>query len=819
MRRIFSCILIIVILMSCLPVVYAQHSDLLADYASAGINILYIPADELEANRDDYVGQIVCTTVYFSGKASHDNRINAAISPDKSYEFDATFQNPDEYSSLTEDEAFTVIGLSTPGSAMDFGDVHLYDSHILATGDESIYIDSKISEPTALTIANSSSPDIEALLKNYSFDVSEIIGVDALTLKDNRDDYVGSVVYTTVFFDDADDEAIKAKITPDGIFCYDATFSDPSEFASLVEDDIIVIAGTVGPGTFLDFGDVHLQDCHIIAQGIDAEAIMAQLTGGTHDGYRTTDIALIMDNPSSVKSDAIPTPTATLAPTSSPDSSSADDDNTGLLGGLFDFSLDIEEFEFELNEDGVSYSLIDYNYLSKQASETAVIPSTYNNLPVTKIHSQAFYACDQIESVVIPEGVWKIGSYAFYHCTNLKNVVIPESVQAIEEYAFEGCDALESINTPQAIDIGFRAFCECAGLKSIVIGNGNDGIVIGASSIGEYAFNECTNLENVTLGKSITYIGGNAFSHCENLSTISITSSVCKIGDSAFEYCRNLETIYFDGTSSEWGSIDKWSWWDKDTGNYEVKYLEYADDAPTPTPETTVNTKSVILKRGDKGEDVRQLQLRLIALGFLAGSADGDFGGKTEAALIAYQTAAGLDATGVYDAQTAASIHADDAPTPTPEPTVDPKSVVLKRGDKSEDVRQLQLRLIALGYLTGSADGDFGAKTEAALIAYQDMAGLPETGECDYNTFQSITSSSAPVAPTAAPTPKPTAKPSYDDDGYSGGTTYIGNKNTKKFHYSWCSSVDDMKDKNKVSLSSREAAISKGYVPCKRCDP
>lgn len=144
---------------------------------------------------------------------------------------------------------------------------------------------------------------------------------------------------------------------------------------------------------------------------------------------------------------------------------------------------------------------------------------------------------------------------------------------------------------------------------------------------------------------------------------------------------------------------------------------------------------------------------------------------------------------------------------------------MLKRGDKSEDVRQLQLRLIALGYLAGSADGDFGAKTEAALIAYQDRAGLPETGECDYSTFQSITSSSAPVAPTAAPTPTPTAKPSNNDTDYSGGTTYIGNKNTKKFHYSWCSSVDDMKDKNKVSLSSREAAISKGYVPCKRCDP
>ena len=49
--------------------------------------------------------------------------------------------------------------------------------------------------------------------------------------------------------------------------------------------------------------------------------------------------------------------------------------------------------------------------------------------------------------------------------------------------------------------------------------------------------------------------------------------------------------------------------------------------------------------------------------------------------------------------------------------------------------------------------------------------------------------------------------------------TYIGNKNTKKFHYSGCSSVSDMKSKNKVEFNSRDKAISQGYVPCKRCNP
>ncbi|MDE7270819.1 MAG: DNA/RNA non-specific endonuclease, partial [Acetatifactor sp.] len=52
------------------------------------------------------------------------------------------------------------------------------------------------------------------------------------------------------------------------------------------------------------------------------------------------------------------------------------------------------------------------------------------------------------------------------------------------------------------------------------------------------------------------------------------------------------------------------------------------------------------------------------------------------------------------------------------------------------------------------------------------------------------------------------------------GTTYILNTNTKKFHYPSCSSVNEMKAKNKQAYTgNREDVISQGYVPCKRCNP
>ena len=50
--------------------------------------------------------------------------------------------------------------------------------------------------------------------------------------------------------------------------------------------------------------------------------------------------------------------------------------------------------------------------------------------------------------------------------------------------------------------------------------------------------------------------------------------------------------------------------------------------------------------------------------------------------------------------------------------------------------------------------------------------------------------------------------------------TYVLNTNTNKFHLPACPSVDDMADKNKEAVDwTRETCISKGYAPCKRCNP
>lgn len=47
--------------------------------------------------------------------------------------------------------------------------------------------------------------------------------------------------------------------------------------------------------------------------------------------------------------------------------------------------------------------------------------------------------------------------------------------------------------------------------------------------------------------------------------------------------------------------------------------------------------------------------------------------------------------------------------------------------------------------------------------------------------------------------------------GSAGGTDYVANKNTRKFHYPDCSSVKQMKESNKLYFNgTREELIKKG---------
>lgn len=176
-------------------------------------------------------------------------------------------------------------------------------------------------------------------------------------------------------------------------------------------------------------------------------------------------------------------------------------------------------------------------------------------------------------------------------------------------------------------------------------------------------------------------------------------------------------------------------------------YSEAAVRAVAPADASVTET----LRYGSSGTEVTAVQNRLIALGYLTGSADGKFGNATKSAVIAFQKASGLKADGVVGTQTLEALNSTTAKASTVSTTQ-----TLRVGAVSDAVRDMQNRLIALGYLKGSADGKFGVQTSLALIAFQKANGLTADGVAGTKTLAKLNSASALNTNGVAATPAPT---------------------------------------------------------------
>lgn len=130
--------------------------------------------------------------------------------------------------------------------------------------------------------------------------------------------------------------------------------------------------------------------------------------------------------------------------------------------------------------------------------------------------------------------------------------------------------------------------------------------------------------------------------------------------------------------------------------------------------------------------------------------------------------------------------------------------------------------LLANGVLMeGYSVEDKGAGVSYCVFAYNVQPGI----EIDYATGESKLSDGAQheEQKTATVTPTPSPEPEKQEPvtgSEASQADYILNTNTKKFHYPTCSSVNDMKEKNKQEFfGTRDEAISNGYSPCGRCKP
>lgn len=219
---------------------------------------------------------------------------------------------------------------------------------------------------------------------------------------------------------------------------------------------------------------------------------------------------------------------------------------------------------------------------------------------IESIPTGAFYNCQYLMDITLPESLTYIGYSAFDSCSSLTEIDIPDSVDSIDAFAFKDCYCLKSLELPDSLNaLGSGVFMNCYSVEEITLDEKNEAYTVednilytadkttlytaaagGVSknvvipdtvaSISEYAFSGCLNMETVTISKAVTVIPEGAFNYCSGLTDIVIPEGVTEIGNYAFSNCENLKTVSLASTLKK---INPGAFW-KDSSIESVTFPE-----------------------------------------------------------------------------------------------------------------------------------------------------------------------------------------------------------------------------------------------------
>ena len=177
------------------------------------------------------------------------------------------------------------------------------------------------------------------------------------------------------------------------------------------------------------------------------------------------------------------------------------------------------------------------------------------NVPdgVKTLGERVFQNCTQLEEVTIPASVERVPYYCFYGCEKLTNLSIEEGVKVIGERAFQSCYALKEVVVPESVEqIERNAFYYCKALEKVVLPEG-------LTAISNETFYNCESLQSITLPSALKTIGNYAFRNCEALKEVVVNDGLEQIGDYAFKNCGSLTAVTIPATVT---SIGAWSFED-----------------------------------------------------------------------------------------------------------------------------------------------------------------------------------------------------------------------------------------------------------------
>lgn len=168
------------------------------------------------------------------------------------------------------------------------------------------------------------------------------------------------------------------------------------------------------------------------------------------------------------------------------------------------------------------------------------------------------------------------------------------------------------------------------------------------------------------------------------------------------------------------------------TSAYKLNPLDWNNDGEITAREATTIVGARLFG-GVKAVQQKLLSLGLVPNKLKPGFDDGRWGKNTTDVLADFQKSKGLKATGLMDEETGNALFSiTDAGEPE-KPVETPKTVILERGNKGDEVKRLQDNLVKLGYMSmdkiGSGYGTFGPLTQTAVETFQKDLQIEVTGK------------------------------------------------------------------------------------------
>ena len=208
--------------------------------------------------------------------------------------------------------------------------------------------------------------------------------------------------------------------------------------------------------------------------------------------------------------------------------------------------------------DGVVYQFSNY---PKPEYYYYYIPKTIRKVTVTKqieMPSYAFFHCDFIEHIIIPEDTTSLGSFVFSDCANLSTLnseeegtfAIPQGITIIPSSGFDGCALVEKVTLGNITSMGNCAFQGCVRLKSFNSENPNEiNVPKGVTTFDYFAFKGASLITKVIVPDTVTSIGEGAFRDCSALEEITLPfvgarENVKNNDGAVFGYIFGFDTKY-----------------------------------------------------------------------------------------------------------------------------------------------------------------------------------------------------------------------------------------------------------------------------------